>query len=145
MILLRERDRPSVRGRIAVALLIVGCCTGCKTFSDYTAKTRTALDANDLKVALSAANGALGVRDKNEIPEPLKKNDALLLLDRAMVLQALHEYPSSSNSFEVADKTIEILDFSRSTADEIARYMFSDSVGPYKARPYEKLMLNSMN
>lgn len=128
-----------------MALGILSWGTGCKTFSDYTAKTRSALDANDLKRALSSANGALGVRNANDIPEPMKKNDALLLLDRAMVLQALHEYRSSSVSFEVADKTIELLDFSRSTADEIMRYMFTDSAGPYKARPYEKLMLNSLN
>jgi hypothetical protein len=38
-----------------------------------------------------------------------------------------------------------MLDFSRSTADEIGRYLFSDDTGPYKSPPYEKLMINTMN
>jgi hypothetical protein len=118
---------------------------GCKTFADHTAKTRTALDSNAPDRALNASNAALGVRRADQQPTPLKKNDALLLLDRAMVLQALAEYPVSSLDFQAADKAIEILDFSRSTADEISRYLFSDSAGPYKARPYEKLLLNTLN
>ncbi len=103
------------------------------------------MDARSLDDALSAANAALGVRQANQTPSPLRDDDALLLLDRGMVLQALAEYQASSRDFETADKALEILDFSRSTADEINRYLFSDSAGPYKARPYEKLMLNSLN
>lgn len=118
---------------------------GCKTFVDSTLQTRTALDVHALDDALSAANTALGVRRANQTPSPLRANDALLLLDRAMVLQALRDYQTSSHDFQVADKALEVLDFSRSTADEIKRYLFSDSAGPYKARPYEKLMLNSLN
>jgi hypothetical protein len=118
---------------------------GCKTFADHTAKTRTALDGNAPDKALKASNAALGVRRADQQPTPLKKNDALLLLDRAMVLQSLADYPASSLDFQVADKAIEILDFSRSTADEISRYLFSDNAGPYKARPYEKLLLNTLN
>lgn len=125
----------------AAALSLVGC----KTFSDRTRATRTALDAHNLDAALKASNSALGVRRAEQVPEPLEKNDALLLLDRAMVLQARGEYRWSSRDFEVADKALEILDFSRTPAHEIARYLFTDSAGPYKARPYEKLMLNSLN
>jgi len=118
---------------------------GCKTFSDRTARTRSALDAHAPDEALRATNKALGVRRADDVPDSLKKNDALLLLDRAMVLQVLAEYAASSRDFQIADKAIEMLDFSRSTADEINRYLFSDSAGPYKARPYEKLLLNSLN
>jgi hypothetical protein len=128
-----------------VVLLSLASLVGCKTFADETLRTRTALDQNDLDAALNASNAALEVRRADQIPEPLKKNDALLLLDRAMVLQALREYGESSRNFEVADKAIEMLDFSRSTSDEIVKYLFSESAGPYKARPYEKLMLNSLN
>ena len=124
------------------AMLVTG---GCKTFSDHTRATRSALDASDLDGALRATNRALDVKRAENLPDSLRKNDALLLLDRAMVLQARGEYQWSSRDFQVADKAIEILDFSRSTGDEIVRYMFSDSAGPYKARPYEKLMLNTMN
>jgi hypothetical protein len=127
---------------VAVALPMVGAC---KTFSDRTRATRSALDASDLNAALRASNRALGVRSAEALPDSLGKNDALLLLDRAMVLQSVQKYALSSRDFQVADKALEVLDFSRSTSDEIVRYMFSDSAGPYKARPYEKLMLNTMN
>ncbi|MEM9729572.1 MAG: hypothetical protein AAF997_13365 [Myxococcota bacterium] len=141
-----DRLRVGLRlGLAAVVLVLLVPAAGCKTFSDRTAKTRSALDANNLDAALKSSNSALGVRGAGDTPAPLEKNDALLLLDRAMVLQALHEYAKSSHDFEVADKAIEILDFSRSTANEIAKYLFTDSAGPYKARPYEKLMLNSEN
>lgn len=128
-----------------VAAIWLVCGAGCKTFSDYTQATRNALSANDHEAALNASNRALGVKRAEDVPEPLEDDSALLLLDRAMVLQALHEYELSSRDFQIADKALEILDFSRSTANEIVRYMFSDSAGPYKARPYEKLMLNTLN
>jgi tetratricopeptide (TPR) repeat protein len=130
---------------LVLALHVLVGAAGCKTFSDNTRATRTALDANDFEKALAASNRALGVKKPETLPESLKDNDALLLLDRAIVLQALQQYELSSRDFQVADKELEVLDFSRSTAHEIARYMFSDSVGPYRARPYEKLMLNTMN
>ena len=132
-------------GPVLVAFLALFGAIGCKTFSDKTLRTRNALDANDLREALRASNSALDVRRADQVPEPLKKNDALLLLDRAMVLQALQDYLASANDFQVADKALEILDFSRSTANEISKYLFTDSAGPYRARPYEKLMLNSLN
>lgn len=129
----------------AALVLVVGTTSGCKTFSDHTLRTRTALDARNPEKALSASNKALGVGDTDEIPTKLGKNGALLLLDRAMVLQAFGRHEESSRDFQVADKGVEILDFERSTADEIGRYMFSDSIGPYKARAFEKLMINSLN
>lgn len=137
--------RPHHFAALVFAATAVLATAGCKTFSDYTRQTRSALDVSDLDGALRASNRALDVKRADNVPEELKKNDALLLLDRAMVLQARQQYDWSSRDFQIADKAIEILDFSRSTSDEIVRYMFSDSAGPYKARPYEKLMLNTMN
>lgn len=119
--------------------------SGCKTFSDYTRATRIALDEGDLEGARRASNRALEVKSADALPGTLGKDNALLLLDRAMVLLAEQDHELSSRDFQLADKTIELLDFSRSTGDEIVRYMFSDSAGPYKARPYEKLMINTLN
>lgn len=145
MAFISDRGSGSSALRAIAALLVLSSITACKTFADQTQRTRNALDANDPTKALRATNAALDVKKASQIPEPLEKNDALLLLDRAMVLQALAEYQASSRDFEVADKALEVLDFSRSTANEITRYLFSDSAGPYRARPYEKLMLNSLN
>ena len=143
--MLARRRRRWRWGRAVFAVVFLASILGCKTFSDSTAGARTALDANQPQEALKAINGALKVRSADETPSPLRKNDALLLLDRAMILQELRDYEKSSRDFQTADKAIEILDFSRTTANEISRYLFTDSAGPYKARPYEKLMLNSLN
>jgi len=62
-----------------------------------------------------------------------------------MVLQQLQIYKLSSRDLEVSDKEIEMLDFSRNSVHDIGKYIFSDDVGPYKAPPYEKLMINTMN
>jgi hypothetical protein len=62
-----------------------------------------------------------------------------------MILQALSRHELSSRDLEIADKQIEVLDLSRNAAHEIGKYLFSDDVGPYKAPPYEKLMINTMN
>lgn len=75
----------------------------------------------------------------------MEPNHQLFVLDRSLVLQWLDDLPNSSRDLETADKGIEILDFSRSTTDDISKFMFSDDSGPYQAPPYEKLMINTMN
>ena len=145
-------DEPKCRrfeplSRFAALVVVAGALgmSGCRTFSDHTQATRNALDAHDLEEALRASNRALGVQRVEKTPGTLDKNDALLLLDRAIILQAVQRHALSSRDFQTADNGLELLDLSRSTADEIVRYMFSDSAGPYKARPYEKLMVNTLN
>lgn len=90
-------------------------------------------------------NEQLEVKSSKELPEEVEGDNALLLLDRSLVLQQVGEYQLSSRDLETADKQVEMLDFSRSTADDIGRYLFSDDTGPYKSPPYEKLMINTMN
>jgi tetratricopeptide (TPR) repeat protein len=62
-----------------------------------------------------------------------------------MILQQLERYELSSRDLEIADKQVEILDLSRNAAHEIGKYLFSDNTGPYKAPPYEKLLVNTEN
>ncbi|MBN2193571.1 MAG: hypothetical protein JW751_12210 [Polyangiaceae bacterium] len=95
--------------------------------------------------ALRHLNKQLKVDDAGDVPPDTKGKNTLLLLDRAMVLQQLGEYELSSRDLEIADKGIELLDFSRGAIDDIGRYMFSDSAGAYKAPAYEKLLINTMN
>jgi tetratricopeptide (TPR) repeat protein len=118
---------------------------GCASHSDKTRPIRSALDAGNPKMALGLLNERLDVDSEKELPEKTSGDNALLLLDRAMVLQALSQYALSSRDLEVSDKQIEVLDLSRNAAHEIGKYLFSDDVGPYKAPPYEKLMINTMN
>ncbi|HKO49578.1 MAG TPA: hypothetical protein VJV79_17735 [Polyangiaceae bacterium] len=119
--------------------------TGCAGHADKTLAARTALDAGDPRGALKALNEVLEVKSEKDLPQNVGGDNSLLLLDRAMVLQELDQYPLSSRDLEVSDKQIEVLDLSANAAADIGRYLFSDDVGPYKAPAYEKLMINTMN
>ena len=123
------------------ALLAVGCAS----HSDHTLKARSALDAHNAKHALELYNEELDVEKGSQLPEKTSGDNALLLLDRSMISQQLAAYADSQRDLETADKEVQMLDFTRSTADEIGRYLFSDDVGEYKARPFEKLLINTMN
>lgn len=140
--------KPMVRvraGRFLGALLAVGALAGCASHSDKTKEIRSALDAGQPRRALQLLNEELDTDSEKQLPKTLIGDNALLLLDRAMVLQQLQSYELSSRDLEVSDKQIEMLDFSRNTADDLGKYLFSDDSGPYKAPPYEKLMINTMN
>ena len=108
-------------------------------------KARSALDAGQPDKALALYNEELEVKSERDLPADSSGDNALLLLDRAVILQELGQFELSSRDLQTADKQVEMLDFSRGTADEIGRYLFSDDVGPYKSPPYEKLMINTIN
>jgi len=130
----------------ALCWLIAGLTLpACAGHAEKTLAARTALDAGNPRAALAALNDAMDVSSANDLPEKVGGDNSLLLLDRAMVLQELNQYSLSSRDLEVSDKQIEILDLSASAGADLARYMFSDSSGPYKAPVYEKLMINTMN
>jgi uncharacterized protein len=131
--------------RLLGALLGVVALSGCASHSDKTKEIRSALDAGQPRRALQLLNEELDTSSEKELPKSLSGDSSLLLLDRAMVLQQLQSYKLSSRDLEVSDKQIELLDFKRNTVDDIGKYLFSDDTGPYKAPPYEKLMINTMN
>ena len=131
--------------RLARAALLVLGLFGCASHSDKTKPVRSALDAGQDAQALKLLNEELDVKSAKELPKDTSGDNALLLLDRAMVLQALQQYDLSSRDLQSSDKQIEVLDLSRNAMDEIGRYIFSDSSGRYKAPAYEKLMINTMN
>ncbi len=133
------------RGLLTAAIALAFSALGCASHSDKTQPFRSALDAGQPRQALALINERLDVDSAKELPEETSGDNALLLLDRGMVLQSLDDHKLSSRDLEVSDKQIEVLDLSRNAAHEIGKYLFSDDVGPYKAPPYEKLMINTMN
>jgi hypothetical protein len=133
-------------GHFTGALALVGLSLlGCASHSDKTKEIRSALDAGNPRQALKLINEKLETDSEKELPKDVGGENSLFLLDRAMVLQQLHVYKLSSRDLEVSDKQVQMLDFKRGAVDDIGKYLFSDDVGPYKAPPYEKLMINTMN
>jgi uncharacterized protein len=139
----RSRFRHAFGALVLGALALTGLA--CASHSDKTKEIRSALDAGQPKRALELLNEQLEVESEKELPADTGGDNSLFLLDRAMVLQQLQIYKWSSRDLEVSDKQIDMLDFSRNTAHDIGKYLFSDDAGPYKAPPYEKLMINTMN
>ena len=134
-----------LRRAAAPAFFCLLFLSGCAGHAARTVRARQALDRHDAKKALELYNEALDVESGSELPPKVSGDNALLLLDRSTISQQLVRYEDSSRDLETADKQIEMLDFSRSSGHEIGRYLFSDDTGPYKARPYEKLLINTLN
>jgi hypothetical protein len=136
------RSASTLRAAVLVSLLT---SLGCAGHSAKTLEARNALDAGQPEKALKLYNEELKVESEKDLPKDTSGDAALLLLDRAVILQQLGLHELSARDLQVADKQVEMLDFSRSTADEIGKYLFSDDTGPYKSPPYEKLMINTIN
>ena len=131
----------------AVAIVAAAIATfniGCAGHEDRTRTALEALDRGAPRAAIAALNVELGV-ERPDDPPVLKGDNALLLLDRATVFQSIDRYDLSKRDFGTADKSIDMLDMSRKGADELGKYLFSDSAGPYRAPPYEKLLINTIN
>ncbi|MEM6294309.1 MAG: hypothetical protein AAGA54_23750 [Myxococcota bacterium] len=117
----------------------------CATYSERTDDARRALYRGDYAGSLSQWNKVLKVKKPEAIPNKLKKNHELVILERATVLQAMGQWNASATNFEFADKQLEVLDISGDTAGKIGKYIYSDSATLYKTSPTEKLSLNAMN
>jgi hypothetical protein len=133
--------------RFAIVLLSLAAVAlfGC---AGHEARVKAALDALDggqLEQATAELNLEMEVASNEELPPDLGGDNALLLLDRATILQSMDRYELSQRDFGAADKAIDVLDLSRNAAHDIGKYLFSDSTGPYRAPAFEKLLINSFN
>ncbi|MBS2014723.1 MAG: hypothetical protein JST00_17680 [Deltaproteobacteria bacterium] len=129
----------------AAAILVTPWLVGCGGHEARTLKMRTALDVGDAKGAIRELNEELDVKDAKDLPKDIKGDNALLVLDRASIQQGITEWALSKRDFESADKAIDMLDMSSNAGDTIGEYMFSGDVSRYKAPPYEKLLINTLN
>jgi uncharacterized protein len=134
-------------GRVlaAGALVLAPWLVGCGGHEARTLKFRSALDAGDAKRAIADINEELDVKTAKELPKDIKGDNALLVLDRASIQQSLIQFDLSKRDFEAADKAIDMLDLAHNAGDTIGEYVFSGSSGKYRAPPYEKLMINTLN
>lgn len=130
-------------GRLAAVGLALA--TGCATYSDRTRDARGAAQRGDLVSAEKQVNKLLGTRHSKDVPTRWKKDTALALLERGMILHAHGDYKHSARDLSLAEKQLELLDISRDGAGQLGKYVFSDSATKYRAPPSEKLVLNAYN
>src|SRR6266511_4701597 len=95
---------------VVAASFALSCSLACASHSDKTKPIRSALDAGQDRQALGLINEALDVSSAKELPEDVKGENSLYLLDRSIVLQALGDHALASRDLEVSDKQIEVLD-----------------------------------
>ena len=131
---------------IVLRMLVVACLLpSCASHSATTRTARDSLDRGDANAALSFYNKQLGTRSGAEQPVNVSGDTGLLLLDRSMVLQQVGALKSASADLELAEKQLELLEFSSTAGNELGTYLFSDDTAPYRAPAYEKLLVNTMN
>ena len=128
-----------------ISLTLAASAIGCAGYVDQTARMRGELRAGNPEGALSAINKELGIEKLGDDPDPKKKNTALLLLERATILQALERNKAAAKSFQSADDQLEVLDLTQDKIGKIAKFLYSDDATVYKAAPFEKLMVNGLN
>ncbi|MBW2528226.1 MAG: hypothetical protein JRI23_28880, partial [Deltaproteobacteria bacterium] len=137
--------RPGAPAVLLIAAWVTAFLTGC---AGHEVRVEAALDALDRGApaeAVAALNEEMEVASTRDLPADLEGDNALLLLERATVLQSMDRYGESARDFGAADKAIEVLELSANAADDVGRYLFSDDVGRYRAPPFEKLLINTLN
>lgn len=117
---------------------------GCAGHENRVQGALEALDRGAPAQAISGLNAELGVRKATEVPS-LRQDNPLLLLDRGTVLLSMGRNRDSARDLGFADKGLDVLDLSRTKGDELARYLFTDDAGAYRAPAHEKLLLNTLN
>lgn len=135
--------RPAAPRGLAAAV-ILSLATGCATYSDRTRSAREHAQRGDLVGAEKQINKVLKTRDSKDLPTKWKRDTALALLERGMLLHARGAYKLSARDLSVAEKQLELLDISRD-AGQVGKWVFSDASGKYHAPPSEKLVLNAYN
>ncbi len=138
------RAKGGPRLALALALALPLSSTACATYSDKTQAMRDAVQAGAYEDGLSEINRFIKTKDPLELPTKWKSETALAVLERATLLHAMHQWDASATNFQAAEEQLEFLDLS-SSADEIGRYIFSDSATHYRTTPSEKLSINAIN
>jgi len=103
------------------------------------------LRAGQLEPALLHVNRALGVERVEDGYIHSGPDAPLLLVERATLLQALGRHALSSRDYQAADAHLEVLDLDGDEIGSVMKYVWSDSATLYKAPPYEKSLLNTLN
>jgi hypothetical protein len=132
------------RARVAGVVLALGPAA-CAGHSEHTLPVRSALDAGDTRGAIRVLDERMNVSAEGDLPADMGSDNALYVLDRGTLQQSILAFDRSKRDFEAADKAIDMLDLARNAGDTVGEYVFSSSSGRYRAPPYEKLLVNTLD
>ncbi|MBN1947040.1 MAG: hypothetical protein JW797_15300 [Bradymonadales bacterium] len=124
----------------AAVLLLVACSGG---YAGRIAAFRDNLDRGDPQSALVSIDRLVAEAETTLAEQRDRDSDyPLFLLERGTLYQALGDHASAVRDFNQADQMLEILDLTPKGAENVGRYLWSDSSVLYRAPLYEKLMVN---
>ncbi|MFT6397875.1 MAG: hypothetical protein ACJAYU_002630 [Bradymonadia bacterium] len=114
----------------------------CGGYSQRLAEVRDGAAANNLEVALAAADQLVIAGQEGRSPQ--ERDLPLLLLERGTLYQAMGLHELAVTDFTEADQMLEVLDLSSGRAGNAAEYLWSGSKKLYRPPIYEKLLVNVM-
>jgi hypothetical protein len=141
------KDNPARR---ALALLgVLGLMamgtSGCATYTDHVREAKQDALQGRTQEAVGRLNKAIGAEESHQYPDKLTSENTLMLLERATLLQAVGKYKLAARDMMIADQQLDWLDIGAQGKAKIGKYMFSGSSVKYRAPPYERLLLNTLN
>ena len=136
---------PRIITFVALAILTGSCLSGCATYSDKVKSAQKAVATGQTKRAVELLNERLDTDSENRLPKKLEDTDTLVLLERATVLQAMGKYKLAARDMMVADDRMEYLDLTTANKAKVGKWLYSGSSVTYRAPPYERLLLNTLN
>lgn len=128
-----------------LSLLVLVSSTGCASYTDRIHKAQRFVADGEPDGALEIINKQLRVDSHQEMPDDLKGVQILLLMERALLLQARGEFEASARDLIAADEHLEWLTIRGARGAELMRFLYSDDAGQYKAPPHERLLVNIFN
>lgn len=141
-----ERARSTIRAFSQLSILLLATLLmACPSYTDEVADAHRSVIHGDADSAVSLINGQLDVDSIQEVPDKIEKNNTLLLLERATIMQGQGRFDLSARDMMIVDQRLEWLDIDRAAARDVGKYLYSDDVTNYKAPPYERLLLNTLN
>lgn len=120
--------------------------SGCaNTYTQDVAATQVAISTANPVEGIRAINKQLKVSSSLEVPAKFEGSESLFLLERATLLQATTNYKMAARDMMVVEQNLEFLDIAGMTANDMAKYYYSEDVSNYKSPAYERLLLNTLN
>lgn len=129
-------------GGVVAAAWLAG---GCASYSGSVEEAKAEVVRGHPDRGVKKLNEVLGVREDYQIPNKLKGENTLVLLERATLMQALGKYEVAARDMMLADQKLDWLDIGAQGKAKIGKYMYSGTSVRYRAPPYERFLLNTLN